>query len=160
MNERVRFYIDSSLFEDIRGKIDRSDILGLANNGSANTSRIKLVLFASAVGMHLTKKGRGEPKPLNSAKDFVRGENIVMESESQILSVAFDQFRQINRDEAISDDASAVSLLEEYANTGLREILSWVENMPDYGPDSREAILFEQMNELDEMYQECFPEDS
>ena len=141
-----RLSIDKKAKDTIVAKIDELKYLGLDND---TVQHIEMFMFAAAIGIHM-----GVRTPLNVKLGFIQATAIPPEYMSLIFSLMVDEMRNANTEDQISDRDIAFNIIQEYANTGLIEISKWM--------DTTKAgdKLWEIINDLDDMYDECFSEEA
>lgn len=143
-----RLSIDKKVNDRIISSIDNLKFMRLDKN---SIERIELFLFAMAVGVKLKKR-----TPLTVIHGFILESAFIKNPSvmSTIYSLLVNEMRMCNNEEKISDKDEAFFVAQEYANTGFMEIESWIKRTEDDG-----VILWELIEDLNEKYDELFPED-
>lgn len=104
-----------------------------------------MFMFAAAVGIHM-----GVRTPLNAKLGFIQATAVRPEQNSLIYSVMVDEMRKANTEDQISDQDTAFSIIQEYANTGFIEIGKWMNDTKENDK------VWELIGDMDDMYEEYF----
>ena len=141
-----RLSIDKKVNDTVIQTIEKKRFLRL---DKSNIDRIDLFLFALAVGVQ-----KGQRTPLESTHGFVLESAFAKNGGpmSGIYSLNVQEMIKCNEEEKISDKDTAYKIAQEYANTGFREIGKWLQ-------EDEETRLYALLAEMDEKYEELFPED-
>lgn len=140
-----RLSIDKKYKDGVIAGIDDRKFLGLDNE---TVQHIEMFMFAAAVGIHI-----GARTPLSSKLGFIQASAIRPEQTSLIFSVMVDEMRNANTEDQISDQDIAFNIIQEYANTGLKEIGKWMSETKDNDK------LWDLIADMDDMYEEYFGSD-
>ncbi len=138
-----RLSIDRRIKDSVIAGIDERKFLGLDNE---TIQHIEMFMFAAAVGIHM-----GIRTPLNAKLGFIQATAVRPEQNSLIYSVMVDEMRKANTEDQISDQDTAFSIIQEYANTGFIEIGKWMNDTKDNDK------VWELIGDMDDMYEEYFP---
>ena len=140
-----RLSIDKKYKDGVIAGIDDRKFLGLDNE---TVQHIEMFMFAAAVGIH-----NGVRTSLSSKLGFIQASAVRPEQMSLIFSVMVDEMRKVNTEDKISDQDIAFTIIQEYANTGLKEIGKWMSETKDNDK------LWDLIADMDDMYEKCFGSD-
>jgi hypothetical protein len=133
--------------------LDKCDILHLGKN---STTRADLAMFAVALGIH-----KGEKASNIGVAAFVREEYFTLKMMTQIVAISVNEdIKQKASDfDSCCNQGEVMALCSQYANTGFVEIQHLIDETPNTKV-GKEALVWSLLDDLDELYNELFPDNT